>query len=93
MLAGPSNADLVNPGQGALLALTNATAALVAYESESDTFQTVTPRASLSAMALALKALSEYASNEFIKVHRELEDEIRADPTASPRTSGRKPKS
>jgi len=32
ILAGPSNADLADPGQGALLSLTNATAALMTYE-------------------------------------------------------------
>jgi hypothetical protein len=90
ILAGPSNADLADPGQGALISLTNATAALLTYESGS--LELTEFRLSLSAMVLSLHALSDSASREFIKVHRQLEDEIRAEKGSPPRISGRVPR-
>jgi hypothetical protein len=91
IMAGPSNADLADPGQGALISLTNATAALLTYQPESDSIRSLEYKAALSAMVLALKAISDIATDEFIKVHRELEDEIRAD-KGPPRISGRRPR-
>jgi hypothetical protein len=89
MLAGPSNADLADPGQGALNSLAHATAALLTYESQSDSLEHLEHRVSLSAMVFALKGLSDFASAEFVKVHRELEDEIRKEKGTPPRVSGR----
>jgi len=88
MLAGPSNADLADPGQGALNSLAHATAALLTYESQSDSLEHLEHRVSLSAMVFALKGLSDFASAEFVKVHRELEDEIRKEKGTPPRVSG-----
>jgi hypothetical protein len=92
IMAGPSNADLADPGQGALLSLTNATAALITYTSESDSMEHLEHQAALSAMVLALQVLSDTANKEFVKVHRELEDEIRLQKNALPRLSGRAPR-
>src|SRR5207253_7548072 len=92
IMAGPSNADLADPGQGALLSLTNATAALLTYETGSGSLQRLEHRVSLSAMVLTLNVLSDFASREFIKVHRELEDERRTEKGAMPKVSGRAPR-
>jgi hypothetical protein len=92
IMAGPSNADLADPGQGALLSLMNATAALLTYESESSSIKHLEDRAALSAMVLALKTLSDTASREFIKVHQELEEEIRTEKGTPPRLCGRAPR-
>ena len=80
ILAGPSNVDFADPGQGALFSLINATAALLIHEPAADPehfSQLLSHRLSLAGMTLALHALSEVACQEFIKVHEQLEKEIR----------------
>jgi len=80
VLPGASNADLADPGQNALFSLTNATAALVIFEPGSDDItEHLQHRGALGAMAKALSTLSKIASEEFMKVHLQLEDEIRAE--------------
>jgi len=91
ILAGPSNADLADPGQGAVLSLTKATAALLTFESGSEIAQ-LNQRVGLSAMITALNALAEFASREFIKVHKQLEKEIEAEKNNPPNISGRAPR-
>ncbi len=90
ILAGPSNADLADPGQGALLSLTNATAALLMYEPSS--LDLIDCRVSLSAMVLSLNVLADSAISEFIKTHQQLENEMSADKGSPPRISGRVPR-
>jgi hypothetical protein len=90
ILAGPSNADLADPGQGSLLSLAKATAAFLTYESNS--LELMEFRLSLSAMVLSLSSLADTASSEFINVDRQLEDEIRAEKGSPPRISGRVPR-
>ncbi len=92
ILAGPSNADLAEAGQGAALSLTNATAALLIYEPESRDVEHLKPKVGLSAMVTALSALADIASRKFVEVDRQLEREIRSEKDTPPRISGRAPR-
>jgi hypothetical protein len=69
-LAGPSNADLAEAGQGAVLSLTKATAALLTYAPESRDVEHLEPKVGLSAMVTALIALADIASREFVEIDR-----------------------
>ena len=91
ILAGPSNADLAEAGQGAVLSLTKATAALLTYTTQSGGVEHVKHQVALSAMVTALSVLSDMATREFVKVDQQLEEEIRAD-KGPPRISGREPR-
>jgi len=77
ILAGPCNAGLADPAQGALIALTNATAALFTYDYSDglETLDYVQAKISLIAMGLALHATSSVALDAFIEAHKELEAE------------------
>jgi hypothetical protein len=94
ILAGPSNADLADPGQGAVLSLTHATAALIKYEPVSRDIAYLEQRVALAAMVSALSVLADMASREFVKVHHELEEEIRVEKEKGtpPNLSGRAPR-
>jgi hypothetical protein len=92
ILAGPSNADLAESGQGAVLSLTKATAALLTYASESVGIERLNHDIGLSAMVTALSSLADTTSKEFIKVHRALEREMRAEKGTPSRISGRAPR-
>ncbi len=92
ILAGPSNADLAEAGQGAVLSLTKATAALLTYAPKSRGIEHLKHEVGLSAMVTVLSVLADIASREFIKVHRQLEREIRAEKGTPPRISGRAPR-
>lgn len=91
ILAGSSNADLAEAGQGAVLSLTKATTALLTYAPESSGVEHLKHQVGLSAMVTALSVLSDMASHEFVKVDQQLEEEIRAD-KGPPRLSGRAPR-
>ncbi len=94
ILAGPSNADLAEAGQGAVLSLTKATAALLTHVPESRGIEYLKHQVRLSAMATALSVLADMASREFVKVHHELEEEIRVEKEKGtpPNLSGRAPR-
>jgi hypothetical protein len=94
ILAGPSNADLADPGQGAVLSLTHATAALIKYEPVSRDIAYLEQRVALAAMVSALSVLADMASREFVKVHHEREEEIRVEKEKGtpPNLSGRAPR-
>ena len=80
LLAGPSNAGLSEPGQGALLSLGHATAALLAYE-ESDAPLTayVKQRMELMAMAFTLQEIIDAACETFVEVEKQLDQEIKSE--------------
>jgi len=86
LLAGPSNADLADPGQNALFALSNATAALMTYrpkgnddETNESTLKDWEPVLVVMAMNLTLDAFTKTASKAFFEVHQQLESEMQSD--------------
>jgi hypothetical protein len=88
ILAGPSNADLAEAGQGAVLSLTNATAALLTYNPP-PAISHLRDQVGLSAMVTTLSAVSTLAIREFLKVHEQLEREMVAEREKPPNISGR----
>lgn len=94
LMAGPSNADLAEAGQGAMLSLSNATAALLTYRPASESLDNVKHQAAMSVMTLTLAELSNAAARDFIEAHQQLEEEIRAERKkgSAPRLSGRAPR-
>lgn len=79
ILAGPSNVDLTEPGRGALVSLTLATASLLSYQGHLDTFQSFEPSLSLGATIQALNTLVDLAIKAFMEADQKLESEIRSE--------------
>jgi hypothetical protein len=77
LLAGPSNADLGDPGQSALIALGNSMASLLIYAAEHNdgAVERCERVMSLSACAMTYSAYLELACKAFGDVHQELEKE------------------
>lgn len=82
LLAGPSNSGLSEPGQGALMSLGLATAAFLTYDNSNDDedrsvfIRRASQRIGLIAMAIALNEIIQTACNIFVKIEKELDQEI-----------------
>jgi hypothetical protein len=80
LLAGPSNAGLAEPGQGALLSLGHATAALLTYDgSDAPLTSYIQQRMEMIAMVLALNEIIGSACETFAKVEEQLDKEIKSE--------------
>jgi len=82
LLAGPSNSGLSDPGQGALMSLGHATGALLTYDNSEGNEETsefarrASQRMELIVMAFSLSEVIQAACETFVKIEKELEQEI-----------------